>query len=126
MADRGERKDRLLRLRRQIAGALATIDRPESTPVLEAILDAPEDSVRSSAAYALARMSDASAATGLAKAIGLDYGTIGKASRNPAVHAHLVRRAVAAHGGSAGTKSVIATAKGSPFTSVQFLALCAE
>jgi hypothetical protein len=126
MADRGERKDRLLRLRRQIAGALATIDRPESTPVLEAILDAPEDSVRSSAAYALARMSDASAATGLAKAIGLDYGTIGKASRNPAVHAHLVRRAAAAHGGSAGTKSVIATAKGSPFTSVQFLALCAE
>jgi HEAT repeat protein len=126
MADRGERKDRLVRLRRQIADAMATIDRPESTPVLETILDAPEDAVRSSAAYALARMSDPSAAGGLAKAIGFDYGKTGNASRNPAVHAHLVRRAAAAHGGSAGAKAVFATAKGSPFTSVQFLALAAE
>ncbi len=126
LSDRGDRKNRLLRLRRQIADALATIDRPEATSVLEAILDAPEDSVRSSAAYALARMSEPSAAGGLAKAIGLDYGAIGKASRNPTVHAHLVRRAAAAHGASDGTKSVIATAKESPFTSVRFLALCAE
>jgi HEAT repeat protein len=124
LADRGERKDRLLRLRRQIADAVATIDRPESTPVLEMILDAPEESVRSSAAYALARMSDPSAAAGLAKAIGLDYGSIGQASRNPVIHAHLVRRAAAGHGTAA--KPVIDAAKGSPFTSVQFLALCAE
>jgi HEAT repeat protein len=126
LSNRGEQKDRLLRLRRQIADALATIDRPEATLVLENILDSPEDSVRSSAAYALARMSEPSAADGLAKAIGLDFGTIGKASRNPVVHAHLVRRAAAGHAGSDGAKKVVAAAKRSDFTSVQFLALCAE
>jgi tetratricopeptide (TPR) repeat protein len=126
LADRGERTNRLLRLRRQIAAALATIDQPESTPVLEAILDASEDSVRSSAAYALARMRDPSASRGLAKAIGLDYGTIGDSSRNPVVHAHLVRSAAALHGGSEANDTILDRAKQSSFASVQFLALCAE
>lgn len=126
LADRGERKARLIRLRRQIADTLATIDRPESAEVLATILDDEEDSVRSAAAYALARMSTPSAVTGLAKAIGKDYGTIGASSRNPVVHAHIVRRAASQHSGSQETREVIAAAKASTFTSVQFLALCAE
>lgn len=126
LADRGERKARLIRLRRQIADALATIDQPESARVLADILDDDEDSVRSAAAYALGRMSEPSAAAGLAKAIGKDYGTISSASRNPVVHAHVARRAASEHPGSREAQEVLAAAKASPFTSVQFLALCAE
>jgi tetratricopeptide (TPR) repeat protein len=66
LSDRGEKEQRLLRLRRQIAGALATIDRPEGISVLMTILDDSDESVRTAAAYALARMSEPSAALGLA------------------------------------------------------------
>lgn len=126
LAERGEKEQRLLRLRRQIAEALATIDRPESVPVLTSMLDDAEESVRTSAAYSLARMTTPTAAAGLAKAIGLDYGSIGQVSRNPTVHAHLVRSAAANHPRSEDTLTVIGAAKQNPSASVKFLALCAE
>jgi len=125
LADRGERKERLLRLRRQIADALATIDRPECTPVLVAMLGDTEESVRTSAAYALSRMGDASAADGLVAAIAVDYGMIASSSRNPVVHAHIVRSAAARHAGSAGTREVLERARQSQSAPVQLLAFCA-
>jgi len=123
LADRGERKQRLLRLRRQIADALATIDRPECTPILVAILDDGDASVQSAAAYALARMRDPSAADGLAKAIRIDYGSVNGSSRNRVIHAHLVRSAAAHQSRTKGARAVVAHAKTSSFPSVQFLAL---
>jgi len=119
------REERLLRLRRQIADALATIDRPECTPVLVAMLGDTEESVRTSAAYALSRMGDASAADGLVAAIAVDYGMIASSSRNPVVHAHIVRSAAARHAGSAGTRAVLERARQSQSAPVQFLAFCA-
>lgn len=126
LADRGDREQRLVRLRRQIANALATIDEPESVPLLVKILDDPEDSVRSAAAYALARMSEPAAASGLAKAIRVDYGAIGQASRNPTLHAHIVRQAAAMHPESDETRTVLESGKSSEAVSVQFLALSEE
>ena len=126
LSDRDAKQARLVRLRRQIADALAVIDQPESARVLANILDDEEDSVRSAAAYALGRMSEPSAAAGLAKAIGKDYGTIGSVSRNPVVHAYVVRRAASEHPGSREAQDVFAAAEASPFASVRFLALCAE
>ena len=123
LTDRGNREQRLVRLRRQIANAMATIDKPESVPVLVGILDDSDESVRSAAAYALARMTEPTAASGLAKAIQVDYGAIGQVSRNPTVHAHIVRRAAAAHPESAETRAVLDSGKASSSVSVRFLAL---
>jgi len=123
LADRGERKQRLLRLRRQIADALATIDRPECTPVLVTLLGDEDLSVTSAAAYGLARMHDRSAADGLAKAIQIDYGSVGGVSRNRVVHAHLVRHAAARQPRTKGAHAVVARGASSSDPSVQFLAL---
>jgi len=114
---------RLIRLRTQIAHALATIDRPESEAVLVTILDDPEPSVRASAAYALARMSDPSAAAGLVKALSVDYGSIGGASRDPVVQAHVLRRLTGRFGDSPSAKEGLGVARKSPYLSVRFLAL---
>jgi len=123
-SDRAAAEWRLIRLRGQIADALATIDRPEAAAVLVTLLDDPEPSVRANAAYALARMSDPSAAPGLAKALGVDYGTIGQASRSPAVHAHVLRRVTGSFEGETAAKKALAAARESPYLSVRFLALC--
>jgi HEAT repeat protein len=125
LADRGDREQRLIRLRRQIANALATIDEPESVPLLATILEDSDESVRTAAAYALARMSDPAAVAGLVKAIAVDYGAIGQVSRNPAVHAHIVRSA-AVHADVPETRAVLETGKASSSVSVQFLALAEE
>lgn len=123
-SDKAAAEWRLIRLRHQIADALAAIDRPEATAVLVTLLDDPEPAVRSSAAYALARMSDPSASAGLAKALTVDYGTIGGASRSPVVHAHVLRRLTGRFGDQSAAKEGLATARESPYLSVRFLALC--
>ena len=114
---------RLIRLRGQIADALAAIDRPESAEALIPILDDPEPSVRASAAYALARMSEPSAAAGLAKALTVGYGEIAGASRDPVVHAHVLRRLTGRFRDEPAAEQGLATAKESPYLSVRFLAL---
>lgn len=115
---------RLVRLRGQIADALAEIDRPEAAAVLVPVLDDPEPAVRASAAYALARMSDPAAAAGLSKALTVDYGTTGGASRDPVVQAHVLRRLTGRFGEEPAAKEGLATAVKSPYLSVRFLALC--
>ncbi len=119
-----EAKDaRLLRLRRQIADALAQIDRPASVPVLTKMLGDKEASVRSSAAYGLARMDDSAAVGALAEAIAGDYDDAER-SRNPVVHAHLARRAGERLASEPDAAAVVEAARKSPFASVKFLGLC--
>jgi len=123
-SSREEKQRRLVRLRLQIADALAVIDQADTAALLGKMLDDAEASVRVAAAYALARMSDPAAAAGLAKAVAVDYGASGESSRNPTVHAHLVRQAALRFAGEAATRSLVDTAKSSSYTSVRFLAAC--
>lgn len=120
------KRARLIRLRHQIASALADIDQPDCVQILTEILDDSEPAVRASAAYALARMSTPEAATGLVAALGTDYGTFEGRSRNPVIHAHAVRGAAAHHAGSDGWGLVASAAHSNLSPSVRFLCLCAD
>lgn len=120
------KRARLIRLRRQIAGGLADIDRPQCVPVLEAMLGDSEPSVRVSAAYALARMNVPDAVRGLQKAMTVDFGAAHDRSRNPLVYAHLVRTTAAHFASAEGAAGVTQTGLASPFASVRFLSLCEE
>jgi HEAT repeat protein len=119
------KRQRLLRLRQQIAATLAEIDRPECVPVLTGILDDADASVRLAAAYGLADMTTDGAAEALTKAASVDYGAVDERSRNPIVHAHVARSAARRFGEAPATANTLATAAESPFASVRFLALCA-
>lgn len=119
-ADRKAQHARSISLRRQIASALASLDRDDGVPLLEKMLDDPEAGVRVSAAYALTRMTCDGTAEALAKAVEVDYGQAGDSSRNPIIHARVTRHAGAFSGDAAGR--VIASAAKSPYVSVRFLA----
>lgn len=118
------RKARLIRLRQQIATALAVIDQPSCVPVLTTMLSDVEPSVRIASAYGLARMHTPDAASGLAAAMAIDYGADNSRSRNPVVQAHLVRTANARFAGHESTRSLIETGLSGPYNSVRFLCLC--
>jgi len=120
------KKARLLRLRRQIAGALSTIDTAESAAVLTSMLEDGEPSVRASAAYGLADMTDPAAAAGLARAMRVDYGTVSDVSRSPVVLAHVVRRSRSRFSGEPATEEVLQSGLESSVASVKFLAQCAK
>jgi HEAT repeat protein len=126
LSDRDAKQARLVRLRRQIADALATIDHADSGPVLAQMLDDSEPSVRTATAQALGRMSDASALPALAKAMTVDYGNIGEGSRNPTVLAYVARQAARNFPGESGTADVLGAATASKYASVEFLGLCAS
>ena len=117
-----ERAD-LRRLRSGIANAAAVIDRDDCVPILTRILTDTDASVRTSAAYALARMRKAKVNTALEQALGVDYGKTKSGPRTPIVHAHLTRSAAAREPRVA---RVLAKATASPLTSVKFLALSAN
>ena len=115
----------MIRLRQQVANALADIDQPQCVPLVTAILGDKEPSVRMAAAYALARMSQTGAATGLAVAIGTDFGTINNRSRNGVMHAHVVRAAAGRFAGEEATLKVLEAGVSSAYPSVRFLSICA-
>lgn len=118
------KKARLIRLRRQIAWALSEIDRSECVPILTSILGDAEPSVRSAAAFGLSAMTVPEAASGLAEAVSVDYGTIGGASRNPVVQAHILRAANLRFAADEATGPVVEAGLASPYASVRFLGLC--
>jgi HEAT repeat protein len=120
----GKRKADPESLRGAVAEALGRIDRAEAVPVLTALLDDRAPTVRLSAAYALAGMKNPAALEGLAKALGVDYGKHENRSRNPEVHAHLVR-AAARFSGDPRAQGILAEAGRSTHASVRFLALVA-
>ena len=113
---------RLVRLRQDIASALGDMDRPQAAELLARMLDDPEPAVRAGAAYALARMGDASALPGLRKAMGVDYGRSAKQARTPVVQAHVMRSTARRFDG-AKLKPLVDAALKSPEASVRFLAL---
>ena len=75
----------------QIARALAQLDRADGVPILVKLLSDKDQYVRSAAAYALTDMTNTAALDGLNKAVTVDYGIYKKQSRNPGIHAHIVR-----------------------------------
>jgi len=80
---------RLARLRIQIANALAKMNHEDGVPVLTTLLSDKDQYVRSSAAYALSRMTNAAAINGLNEAVTAEYGFSNKQSRNPIIHAYV-------------------------------------
>ncbi len=118
------KRARLVRLRRQIAGGLARIDRPACVPVLESMLSDDETSVRVASARALMTMQTPEAATGLVEIMGTDFGSFENRSRNPVFHAGAVRTAAARFAGRPATAKIVGAATASPFASVRFLGLC--
>ncbi len=121
--DREARLARLVRLRVQIAEALGRMNRADAVPLLEKMLGDPAASVRVAAAHALASMTDKAAAAGLAKAYEADYGKSGSGSRNPVLHAEIVRAAGVRFSGAPSTRTLLAGASKSAYPSVKFLAL---
>jgi HEAT repeat protein len=120
----GRRKPDPETVRSAVAEALGRIDHADAVPLLVTLLDDRADVVRTSAALALARMTAPAALEGLAKALTVDYGKEADRSRNPVVHARVVRAAARAADPRAG--SVLAEGARSPIPSVKFLALAAR
>jgi len=120
----GRRKPDPETLRSAAAEALGRVDHAEAVPLLLTLLDDRTDTVRTSAALALAHMTDPAALEGLAKALTVDYGKQDDRSRNPVVHARVVRAAARFTDPRAG--SVIAEGTRSTIPSVRFLALAAR
>jgi HEAT repeat protein len=120
----GRRKPDPETMRSAVAEALGRIDHAEAVPLLLTLLDDRADTVRTSAALALARMKDRAALDGLAKALTVDYGKQDGRSRNPVVHARVVRAAARFADPRAG--AVLAEGARSQVPSVRFLALAAR
>jgi HEAT repeat protein len=120
----GKRKADPESVRAAVAEALGEIDHAEGVPVLVALLQDRADGVRLSAAYALSDMKNPAALDGLTKALAVDYGKHQNRSRNPEVHAHLVRAAARA-AADPRAKPVFTEAGRSTHASVRFLALVA-
>jgi HEAT repeat protein len=122
--DKASQKARLIRLRQQVASALANIDRPECVPQMVSMLTDSEASVRMATAYALARMGVSEAASGLNEVMNTDFGMSNNRSRNPAVHALAVRRAAARFADDQAGAAAVTSGASSTFASVKFLSLC--
>ncbi len=112
---------KLANLRIQIAGTLGDLNHKDGVPILITLLSDENYYVRSSAAYALSRMKTATAVNGLAEALNVDYGNVRGKSRNPQIHAHIIRMAALRFGKSKTSKSIVKNGLESPFTSVRFI-----
>lgn len=112
-------------MRTAVADALARTNRPEAVPILTRLLSDKSDRVRLAAAYALLRMTDPSTLDGLSAALSGDYGKENGGSRNPQVHAALLRAATLRLPQDARTADMLKRGADSPFVSVRFLALAA-
>ncbi len=118
------RAARLVRLRQQIAGALAEIDQPACVPILGEMLSDSEPSVRMAGARALTHMETPEVAQGLTEVMATDFGAFEGRSRNPGLHARAVRVAAVRFPDQPATGQVLEAAVSSPYQSVQFLGLC--
>ncbi len=113
-------------MRAEIARSLGRMNLPAAVPVLTALVADRVADVRVAAAYALARMSDASALDAYPTAMTQDYGQDGGHARTPDVLAHLVRMAALQFGQDPRTKAVIDKASASEMPTIKFLALVAQ
>lgn len=102
-----ERVRRTAQYRWQLADALADVDAPDSLPVLGRLLEMDATSVRLSAARALMGQTSPATADLLARAVDLDYGAEDGVSRNPEIHAALLRELVGRFPESPQTQAVL-------------------
>jgi HEAT repeat protein len=108
-----------------VAGTLGRIDHADAVPILVGLMADKSPEVRLAAAYALAGMTDPAALDGLAKAVEADYGKDEGRSRNPELHAHVLRAAAARFPKDPRTAALLGKGSQSAFVSVKFLALAA-
>jgi HEAT repeat protein len=113
-------------LREAIAGSLGRMNHADCVPLLTALLDDKSADVRTAAAFALARITDAAALDALPKALDADYGKDGARARTPEVRAHLVRTAAARFPKDPRTTGLLQKAAQSELATVRFLALVAS
>ena len=113
---------RLASLRMDIARALGRINTPDCVPLLQMLLNDTNIYVRSSAALALTEMSTPAALDGLKQAMSVDYGLENKRSRNPNVHAHVIRLSALRFPDDPRTQEILSAGQASPYPGVQFLA----
>lgn len=122
---KSERDVKTDQFRWQLADALAEVDDPRSLEILATLLDDEEASVRMSAASALLEQSDPQTPNLLAVALGKDYGTEQEVSRNPEIHAAILRRLVRTFPDHPATAQALNFATESEAASVRLLALAA-
>jgi len=121
-----ERDVKTDQFRWQLADATAASDDPGSLSILAALLADEEASVRMSAASALLEQSDPLAADMLFRALARDYGAEKGVSRNPEIHAAILRRLLRTFPDHPATLQALQRAAASEAPSVQFLALTAQ
>jgi hypothetical protein len=121
-----ERAVKTGQFRWQLAAAMANVDDPECLPVIEALLEDEDASVRLSAAHALLGQSSPGSSDLLFEATQLDYGSEDDTSRNPEIQSALLRRMIRIFPDTPATAQAMRQAIQSGAPSVQFLAMTAE
>ncbi len=122
---KSERELRTDQFRWQLADALAEVDDPSSLKILSTLLDDEEASVRLSAVSALLEQSDPQTPELLLDALGKDYGSENEISRNPEIHAAILRRLVRTFRDHPATPQALNQGVGSAAPSVRMLAMTA-
>ncbi|NHZ72962.1 MAG: hypothetical protein GWP16_00625 [Nitrospirae bacterium] len=124
---RGSERDvRTGQFRWQLAAAMAEVDDPTCLPVIRALLEDEDSSVRLSAAYSLLGQSSSGTSDLLLQASQLDYGSEDDASRNPEVRAALLRRMTRIFPDDPATAQAMKRATGAGAPSLQFMAMTAQ
>jgi HEAT repeat protein len=121
-----ERARRTALFRWQLADALQGVDSPDALPILSRLLELDDASVRLSAARALLGQSSPQAADLLARALALDFGEEDGVSRNPEVHAALLRALVTEFAGHPVTRVTLADERRFDEPSVALMVLAAR
>jgi HEAT repeat protein len=121
-----ERDARTGQFRWQLAAAMAAVDDPACLPVITALLEDEDSSVRLSAAYSLLGQSSPGTSDLLLQASQLDYGSEDGSSRNPEIQAALLRRMIRAFPQDPATSQAMKEAVASDSPSVRFMAMTAQ
>lgn len=120
-----EQERRTVRLRWQIADSLGAVDDPAAVPVLARLLEDESEAARLSAAASLLEQTDPAAAAAKGRALGLDFGDEAGESRNPEIHATVLRNLLRRHGEHPATREAVRVGSRSRIPSVRFIALAA-
>ncbi len=126
LARRQETEAKTAQFRWQLADALAEHDDEASLPILAEMLGVDDPSVRLSAARALISQTSPGAADLLEYALQLDYGTEEGQSRNPEIHAGLLRTLLRAFPEHATTRQVIENPQQFESPAVRLMSLVAS
>ena len=123
-SDKKAEERRIVSLRRHVAISLGRIDHPDGVPILTGLLEDRYFNVRSSAAYAMADMTNPAVLSGIDKALQADYGVDRqKESRNPEIWTHLFRSFLAKFSKKDGSVAMVQTALKSSSPCVVFMAV---